>query len=180
MADEADQDARAVDPAARCYVAEVGPAEARRFASLLRFIRDGVPVRSSDSEWVHATAGTVSEMIDVAVAAAPTRGFRKVPRDSGVDVEAEFIAIQRVVSDKLGIMPADIRGPSRSARASRARRIMMYLVDRRIGLSSVEIGKRFGKRDHSTVLSAIRRVERDPSEVHLADEIEEKLDEEAR
>lgn len=39
------------------------------------------------------------------------------------------------------------------------RHLAMWLCHRCLGLSYSEIGKQFGKRDHSTVMSAIRRVD---------------------
>ncbi len=37
--------------------------------------------------------------------------------------------------------------------------VAMYLCRQRLGTSFLEIGERFGGRDHTTVISAVRRVE---------------------
>jgi len=53
----------------------------------------------------------------------------------------------------------DLRGKSRIQKVTRARGIAMLLARRITGKSHGEIGKFFGKRDHSTVIHACRRIE---------------------
>ena len=55
--------------------------------------------------------------------------------------------------------PPILRGQSRSKDISLARQIAMYQIRRMTNLSLKEIGKEFGNRDHTTVLSAINRIE---------------------
>lgn len=57
------------------------------------------------------------------------------------------------------IEPATLRGQGRSKDISLARQIAMYLIRRMTNLSLKEIGAEFGNRDHSTVLSALNRME---------------------
>lgn len=40
----------------------------------------------------------------------------------------------------------------------RARQVAMYLCRKLTGRSTTEIGKKFGGRDHSTVIHAVRRI----------------------
>ena len=57
------------------------------------------------------------------------------------------------------IEPSTLRGQGRSKDISLARQIAMYLIRRVTNLSLKEIGAEFGNRDHSTVLSALNRME---------------------
>ena len=57
------------------------------------------------------------------------------------------------------IEPSTLRGQGRSKDISLARQIAMYLIRRMTNLSLKEIGAEFGNRDHSTVLSALNRME---------------------
>ena len=58
-----------------------------------------------------------------------------------------------------GISEADIRGQRRSKNTALARQIAMYLIRTLTNLSLVDIGEQFENRNHSTVLSSIRKVE---------------------
>jgi chromosomal replication initiator protein len=50
----------------------------------------------------------------------------------------------------------------------------MYLAKQLTSRSLPEIGRRFGNRDHTTVLHAIRKIDREMGDnPHLKDEIEE-------
>jgi chromosomal replication initiator protein len=61
----------------------------------------------------------------------------------------------------------DLRGPKRHRAVANPRMIAMYLARQLTATSYPEIGSRFGGRDHSTVISAFRKIERtivdDPS-----------------
>lgn len=58
------------------------------------------------------------------------------------------------------ITAEDIRSQKRSAGISNARQISMYIAREITDLSMVEIGQNFGGRDHSTVVYALRQVEK--------------------
>ena len=58
-----------------------------------------------------------------------------------------------------GIGDEDIRGQRRSKNTALARQIAMYLIRTLTNLSLVDIGEQFESRNHSTVLSSIRKVE---------------------
>jgi chromosomal replication initiation ATPase DnaA len=55
---------------------------------------------------------------------------------------------------------ADLNGRSRFPRIVKPRQIAMYLSKVLLGLSYPHIGRRFGGRDHTTPLYAIRKVAR--------------------
>lgn len=55
--------------------------------------------------------------------------------------------------------PADLRGQRRSKTTAMARQISMYLMRNLTNLSLVDIGNQYEGRNHSTVLSSIRKIE---------------------
>lgn len=59
-----------------------------------------------------------------------------------------------------GIDEEVIKGPSRSREAVNARQAAMYLVRRMTNLSTPDIGREFGKRDHTTVLHSLEQIEK--------------------
>src|SRR4051812_2939951 len=81
----------------------------------------------------------------------------------GLSIEA----IQREVASYFDIKLHDLKGPKRHRAVAHPRMIAMYLARRLTAMSFPEIGSRFGGKDHSTVISAVRKIERlvqsDPS-----------------
>ena len=54
---------------------------------------------------------------------------------------------------------ATLKGSQRTKEVAEARHIAIYLVRKLTNLSSTEIGKEFGGRDHTTILSSITKIE---------------------
>jgi chromosomal replication initiator protein len=67
--------------------------------------------------------------------------------------------IQKLVAGHYNISRADILSSRRTANVVRPRQIAMYLSKTLTLRSLPEIGRRFGGRDHTTVLHAVRKVE---------------------
>jgi chromosomal replication initiator protein len=81
--------------------------------------------------------------------------------------------IQRVVSRQYNVSRGDLLSSRRTANVVRPRQIAMYLAKTLTLRSLPEIGRRFGGRDHTTVLHAVRKIEGlVGSDTALADEIE--------
>ena len=68
-------------------------------------------------------------------------------------------AIQRQVSDHYNIRLSDLIGPKRVRTFARPRQVAMYLSKQLTSRSLPEIGRRFGGRDHTTVMHGVRRIE---------------------
>ena len=67
--------------------------------------------------------------------------------------------IQRAVSTMFEVKQIDLVSARRAAAIARPRQIAMYLAKRLTTRSLPEIGRKFGGRDHSTVIHAVRRIE---------------------
>jgi len=67
--------------------------------------------------------------------------------------------IQRQVSDHYNIRLSDMIGPKRVRIFARPRQVAMYLCKQMTSRSLPEIGRRFGGRDHTTVMHGVRRIE---------------------
>ncbi|HAH11844.1 MAG TPA: chromosomal replication initiator protein DnaA [Alphaproteobacteria bacterium] len=68
--------------------------------------------------------------------------------------------IKRTTANFYGIRIADMDGPRRTRTLVRPRQTAMYIAKSLTSRSYPEIGKRFGGRDHTTVMHAVRQVER--------------------
>lgn len=67
--------------------------------------------------------------------------------------------IQKLVSAHFELKPLDLISARRSRAVARPRQIAMYLAKRLTTRSLPEIGRKFGGRDHSTVIHAVRKIE---------------------
>src|ERR1700690_1118198 len=67
--------------------------------------------------------------------------------------------IQRIVARHYNVSRSDLLSSRRTANVVRPRQIAMYLAKTLTLRSLPEIGRRFGGRDHTTVLHAVRKIE---------------------
>jgi chromosomal replication initiator protein len=72
--------------------------------------------------------------------------------------------IQKAVVEHYSIRMADMTSARRSRAVARPRQVAMYLAKQMTPRSLPEIGKKFGGRDHTTVMHAVRQIERLSSE----------------
>ena len=81
--------------------------------------------------------------------------------------------IQRKVSEHFNIRLSDMIGPKRVRSFARPRQIAMYLAKQLTSRSLPEIGRRFGGRDHTTVMHGVRRIEElMQNDSQMADDLE--------
>jgi chromosomal replication initiator protein len=81
--------------------------------------------------------------------------------------------IQRIVARQYNVSRSDLLSSRRTANVVRPRQVAMYLAKTLTLRSLPEIGRRFGGRDHTTVLHAVRKIEHlVGSDTSLADEVD--------
>jgi chromosomal replication initiator protein len=82
--------------------------------------------------------------------------------DNDVDKKINITDIMSRVSEKYDVAVEDIISKGRHSKIVQPRFIAMYLSRRLIpGITTTEIGKEFGDRDHSTVVNAINKIDED-------------------
>lgn len=100
-----------------------------------------------------------------------------VVRDLVQGIEPRRIKIEdilRIVSRHFGVTKGDLLSQRRHRSVVWPRQIGMYLAKQLTARSLPEIGRRFGNRDHTTVLHAIRKIEGEINgNPRLRDEIDE-------
>ncbi len=67
--------------------------------------------------------------------------------------------IQRAVCQHFHLRTSDLTSKDRHKSVAFARHVAMYLCKRRLKCSFPELGRAFGGRDHTTVMSAVRKIE---------------------
>jgi chromosomal replication initiator protein len=81
--------------------------------------------------------------------------------------------IQNLVASHYSMTRADLLSAQKTAKVVKPRQVAMYLAKALTPRSLPEIGRRFGGRDHTTVLHAVRKIEKLATVDHtLKDEIE--------
>lgn len=115
----------------------------------------------------HATlTGTA---LTVEMAEAAIRDLVRLREPKRVRIED----IQKLVAARYNVSRADILSDRRTAAVVKPRQIAMYLAKSLTLRSLPEIGRRFGGRDHTTVLHAVRKIEKAiEGDRSLCDEVE--------
>lgn len=67
--------------------------------------------------------------------------------------------IQKKVANRYNIKMSDMSSTSRAREVARPRQLAMYLSKNLTPKSLAEIGRKFGKKDHTTVIHAVKKVE---------------------
>ncbi len=115
----------------------------------------------------HATLSGTAHTVETAEAAI--RDLVRTREPKRVKIED----IQKLVANHYNVSRADILSSRRTAVVVRPRQIAMYLSKALTLRSLPEIGRRFGGRDHTTVLHAVRKIEAlSGKEAALAEELE--------
>lgn len=79
------------------------------------------------------------------------------------------------VADFYNLTPNQLKGKIRTSSIALARHIAMYLIHSLLNISTVKIGKIFGGKDHSSVISAIKKIEKAVQEDPMMKESIDKL-----
>lgn len=95
------------------------------------------------------------EAISLDMAETALRDLLRVREAKRVKIED----IQRIVCKQYNVSKADLLSSRRTRTVVRPRQIAMYLSKTLTPRSLPEIGRRFGNRDHTTVLHAVRKIE---------------------
>lgn len=81
--------------------------------------------------------------------------------------------IQRKVAEHYNVRLSDMIGPKRLRTIARPRQVAMYLSKQMTQRSLPEIGRRFGGRDHTTIMHGIKRIDELMAADHqLADDVQ--------
>jgi chromosomal replication initiator protein len=122
-----------------------------------------------------ACASLTCQEINVDMAQEVLRDIMKGYPAKNVTVQS----IQKSVSQHFDVPLESLKARTRISRIVVARQVAMYLCRELTDLSLVQIGKRFGGRDHSTVLHSLKKIEKcmrdDPSLKRKAQSIKEDL-----
>ncbi|QIK69081.1 chromosomal replication initiator protein DnaA [Erysipelothrix sp. HDW6C] len=97
-----------------------------------------------------------NEHIDIDIAMAAFKSSGEKIQSTELDTKT----IKRIVADYYGLTQAQLVSKARTKAISNARHIAIYLSRKHLDLPYNKIGEDFGKRDHSTIISACDKIEK--------------------
>ena len=128
-------------------------------ADVMHFLAERVPGSIRELEGavntLVASAGPRLGSLTLEEAMALLQPNLKVSVERRVTVDE----IQKLVADHFGLKQADLLSERRTRSVARPRQVAMWLCKQHTTRSYPDIGRRFGGRDHTTVLHAVKKVE---------------------
>ena len=131
-------------------------------------ISSNVRVLEGSLTRLYAYASLVGRSIDIDMAQECLTDILRIS-ERKVTIEE----IIRKVSDHYNLRMSDMISARRSRIISRPRQLAMFLAKNLTSKSLPEIGRRFGGRDHTTVIHAVKKIEElKNKDLHIAEEVE--------
>jgi chromosomal replication initiator protein len=126
---------------------------------ILEYIATNITYNVRELEGALNKISVYSELGNVDITESLAKDILKdlISKENNVTITADYII--NVVSEHLNIPVSDIKSAKRNQDVANARQISMYLCRKFTAKGLKSIGDYFGGKDHSTVLSNIKRVE---------------------
>lgn len=147
--------------------------------NILEYIASNITYNVRELEGALNKISVYSELGNITITEDLAKEILKdiVTKDSNLTITADLII--NTVSEHLNVSVEDIKSSKRSHDIANARQIAMYLCRKYTNKGLKSIGDVFGGKDHSTVLSNLKRVEdkmkTDPEYAETIDIITKKL-----
>ena len=94
--------------------------------------------------------------------------------DIDADKKITLYDIIQKVSSKFDVTPEEIKSSSRPNKIIIPRFTVMYLARRLTDMTTIDIGKEIGNRDHSTVVNAVNKIEENiKNDIHFKEQLED-------
>ena len=160
--------ARLITPAtAMAILDRIGPSVS--VASIRSYLRAYSQSSRSRSETVKPRdSDDAKELVDLAHVKSVVKAKRQ-------QTSPNLSNIAKIVSKHTGVPLSQLRGDSRQSQIVRARSIAMYFCRETSQLPLMKVGEYFGGRDHTTVMHAVKKINRQLNEdlalVRMCDEI---------
>jgi chromosomal replication initiator protein len=126
---------------------------------VVQFLADRVPgsIRELEGALNTLVAGAGSRLARLTLEEAQTLLHPNLR--GGAERRITVDEIQKTTADHFGLKQSDLLSERRTRAVTRPRQIAMYLCKQLTTRSYPDIGRRFGGRDHTTAIHAVRRIE---------------------
>lgn len=140
---------------------------------VLEHLVDRTPGSMRELEGAVNTLAAVAGARLSALTVEEAQGLLGVALRGGPERRITVDEIQKTVADHFNLKQADLLSERRTRAIARPRQIAMYLCKQHTTRSYPDIGRRFGGRDHTTVLHGVRKIEElMPKEDQIARDVE--------
>jgi chromosomal replication initiator protein len=128
-------------------------------AEVVQFLADRVPgsIRELEGALNTLVASAGPRLAKLSIEEA--QGLLHPNLRGGVERRITVDEIQKVTADHFGLKQADLLSERRTRAVARPRQIAMHICKQVTTRSYPDIGRRFGGRDHTTVLHAVRKID---------------------
>jgi chromosomal replication initiator protein len=127
---------------------------------IIDFLAHRIPSNIRELEGALNRVISCSELSSEPITIETTTNWLKDVLKMDTKAPATISGIQNTVAEHFGISIEDLTSPKRTAEITQARHIAMYLCREVAGLGFQSVALAFKKKDHTTVLHACKKVER--------------------
>lgn len=154
-------------------LARLGVVSGEARAEVLEHLVDRTPGSMRELEGAVNTLAAVAGARLSALTVDEAQSLLGVALRGGPERRITVDEIQKTVADHFNLKQADLLSERRTRAIARPRQIAMYLCKQHTTRSYPDIGRRFGGRDHTTVLHGVRKIEElMPKEEQIARDVE--------
>ena len=154
-------------------LAKLGVVSGEARAEVLEHLVDRTPGSMRELEGAVNTLAAVAGARLSSLGVDEAQSLLGVALRGGPERRITVDEIQKTVADHFNLKQADLLSERRTRAIARPRQIAMYLCKQHTTRSYPDIGRRFGGRDHTTVLHGVRKIEElMPKEEQIARDVE--------
>ena len=140
-------------------LARLGVVSGEAQAEVLEHLVDRTPGSMRELEGAVNTLAAVAGARLSALSVDETQALLGSALRGGPERRITVDEIQKTVADHFSLKQADLLSERRTRAVARPRQIAMWLCKQHTTRSYPDIGRRFGGRDHTTVLHGVRKIE---------------------
>ena len=140
-------------------LAKLGVVSGEARAEVLEHLVDRTPGSMRELEGAVNTLAAVAGARLSALSVDETQALLGSALRGGPERRITVDEIQKTVADHFSLKQADLLSERRTRAVARPRQIAMWLCKQHTTRSYPDIGRRFGGRDHTTVLHGVRKIE---------------------
>ena len=121
-----------------------------------KLILYGLPVDNKVIQYIHENTGYNVREIEGFIKSVKVKGLEEKPKEVR---RATIESVVNFTARHFKLKPEDLRRETKERKIVNAKQISMYMCKVVLGISYSEIARYFGKKDHTTALYAVKKVE---------------------
>ncbi len=141
-------------------IVEVGLDEETKLSIIKqKLILYGLPVDKRTIDYVHENTGYNVREIEGFIRGVKVKGIEDIPKVSNRQINTSIESVIKFVAKHFKLKQEEILKDTKERKITNAKHIAMYMCKTVLGSSYSEIARYFNKKDHTSVLYSVRKVE---------------------